>query len=203
MGDEKGKREMKLKEAIVGRRSVRKYRPDPVPVEVIEEIFEYALWAPSGMNRQNWYFIVLTGKLLEEVRKICAKSYREHIKKKVEGVFSKKPEVVEATENFFTTLGEAPVVVLAFADPGPESRETDIQTVSAAIQNLLLLAYEKGLGTCWMTGPTVNEEELKKLLGIEGKNLIALVTLGYPAETPRSPKRRPGRVEYIGFEGGE
>ena len=191
---------MELRDAIKGRRSVRRYKSDPVPKEVIEELFEYALWAPSGMNRQNWYFVVVTGKMRDEIVKICERAYREYIGKKVEKVFSHKPYVVKETKSFFATLGDAPVVILAYADPGPESEKTDIQSVSAAIQNLLLLAYEKGLGTCWMTGPISHAEEFNRLLGIKDKNFVALITLGYPDETPKVPKRKPGRVRYIGFD---
>ena len=191
---------MELREAIKGRRSVRKYKPDPVPKEVIEELFEYALWAPSGMNRQNWYFVVVTGRMRDGIVRICEKAYREYIGKKVEKVFSHKPYVVRETKSFFATLGGAPVVILAYAEPGPESEKTDIQSVSAVIQNFLLLAYEKGLGTCWMTGPISHAEEFNKLLGIEGKNLVALITLGYPDEVPKVPPRRPGKVQYVGFD---
>ncbi|NPA15867.1 MAG: hypothetical protein GXO44_04865 [Deferribacteres bacterium] len=191
---------MELREAIKGRRSIRKYKPDPVPKEVIEELFEYALWAPSGMNRQNWYFVVVTGKMRDEVVKICERAYREYIGRKVEKVFSHKPDVVKETKSFFATLGGAPVVILAYAIPGPESEKTDIQSVSAAIQNLLLLAHEKGLGTCWMTGPISHADEFSKLLGIKDKNFVALITLGYPDETPKAPKRKPDRVRYIGFD---
>ncbi len=191
---------MELREAILGRRSVRRYKPDPVPKEVIEDIMQHAIWAPSGMNRQNWYFIVATGKWRDEVVKICERAYREYIGKKVEKVFQHKPKVIEETKSFFATLGNAPVVILAFAEPGPESEKTDIQSVAAAIQNLLLLAYEKGLGTCWMTGPISHAEEFKKLFGVEDKNFVALITLGYPDETPKPPPRRPGKVKFVGFD---
>ncbi len=199
MGDFQYEGKMGLREAIVGRRSVRRFKPDPVPKEVIEELFEYALWAPSGMNRQNWYFVVVTGEDRDKIVKVCERAYHSHVKGTVEKLFAKAPQVIKATENFFATLGGAPVVVLAYADPGPYSEETDIQSVAAAIQNLLLLAYEKGLGTCWMTGPTFDWEEFNRLLGMEGKKFIALIPLGYPDEEPRPPKRKPGRVEYRGF----
>lgn len=52
---------MDLYEAIKGRRSIRGFKPDPVPKEVLERIFEMAIWALSGMNLQNWYFVVVTG----------------------------------------------------------------------------------------------------------------------------------------------
>ncbi len=190
---------MELKEAILGRRSIRKYKSRPVPKEVLKDIMDVAVWAPSGMNRQNWYFVVVSGDLRDKVVEICYRGYLTYIGKKVEKVFSHKPHVVKETKSFFATLGGAPVVIFAYAEPGPESIITDVQNVSAVIQNILLLAYERGLGTCWMTGPLNMEEEFNRLLGIEGKKLVALITLGYPDEKPRIPPRRGEKVEYRGF----
>ena len=51
-----------LHEAITERRSIRRFKPDPVPKEILERILEMAMWAPSGMNLQNWYFVVIGGK---------------------------------------------------------------------------------------------------------------------------------------------
>jgi len=192
---------MDLKEIIIKRRSIRKYKPDPVPQEILDEIFDIALWAPSGMNRQNWHFVVAGKDLRDKIVDICYKAYLSYIGKKVEDVFKHKPEVIKETRSFFATLGGAPVVIFAYAEPGPESPLTDIQTVAAAIQNLLLVAFEKGLGTCWMTGPLCMEEEFNRLLGVEGKKLIALITLGYPVESPKPPPRRKNKVVYLGFDG--
>ncbi len=190
---------MELREAILGRRSVRRYKHHPVPKEVLEEILEVAMWAPSGMNRQNWFFVAVSGDIRDRVVEICYKGYLTYIGKKVERVFQHKPHVVEETRSFFATLGGAPIVVFAYAEPGPESMFTDVQSVSAAIQNLLLLAYERGLGTCWMTGPLNMEKEFNKLLGIEGKKLVALIPMGYPDEVPKVPPRRDKKVLYLGF----
>jgi len=195
---------MELRDAILGRRSVRKYKSDPVPKEVLEEIMDLAVWAPSGMNRQNWFFVVVAGDLRDRVVEICYQGYLSYIGKKVEKVFSHKPHVVRETRSFFATLGGAPVVIFAYAEPGPESIFTDVQSVSAVIQNMLLLAHERGLGTCWMTGPLNMEEEFNKLLGVDGKKLVALITVGYSDEVPKVPPRRGKKVVYKGFpEDGE
>ncbi len=191
---------MELAEAIKGRRSVRKYKSTPIPKETIMELYELASWAPSGMNRQNWFFVAVTGEYVKKVAEICYKGYMEYIGSKVSSVFSHKPEVVKETTSFFATLGGAPVVIFAYSEPGPESAYTDTQSVSAAIQNLLLAAYEKGLGTCWMTGPLNKEEEFNRLLGVEGKKLVALITLGYPDETPKVPKRKGVKITFLGFD---
>ncbi|RLD99803.1 MAG: NAD(P)H-flavin oxidoreductase [Aquificota bacterium] len=163
-----------------------------------------AVWAPSGMNRQNWFFVVVAGDLRDRVVEICYQGYLSYIGKKVEKVFSHKPHVVRETRSFFATLGGAPVVIFAYAEPGPESIFTDVQSVSAVIQNMLLLAHERGLGTCWMTGPLNMEEEFNKLLGVDGKKLVALITVGYSDEVPKVPPRRGKKVVYKGFpEDGE
>ena len=67
---------MDLYEAIKGRRSVRKFKSTPVPKDLIEKIFEIALWAPSGMNRQNWKFFVLAGERKEELVAISSTSFQ-------------------------------------------------------------------------------------------------------------------------------
>ncbi len=190
---------MELRDAILGRRSVRRYSSRPVPKKVIEEIIDLAMWAPSGMNRQNWFFVVVTGEIRDKAVEICYEGYLSYIGKKVEKVFSHKPCVVKETRSFFATLGGAPVVVFAYAEPGPESPFTDVQSVSAAIENMLLLAYERGLGTCWMTGPLNMEKEFNRLLGVEGKKLVALIPMGYPQDVPKVPSRRGKKVVYLGF----
>ncbi|RLD97525.1 MAG: hypothetical protein DRI92_05515, partial [Aquificota bacterium] len=70
---------MELRDAILGRRSVRKYKSDPVPKEVLEEIMDLAVWAPSGMNRQNWFFVVVAGDLRDRVVEICYQGYLSYI----------------------------------------------------------------------------------------------------------------------------
>jgi nitroreductase len=189
---------MDLYEAIKGRRSVRKYKPDPVPRDVLERTLEMATWAPSGMNRQNWHFVVLTGDKKDELVDVASRSY-DHIEPVLKEVFANKPPVVEATKKFFSKLGGAPVLVFAYYSPTRERPETSVQTVAAAIQNLLLAAHAEGLGTCWMTGPVHIAEQINNRLAIQDKVLVAVLTLGYPDESPPAPRRKPDRVVYEGF----
>jgi len=189
---------MDLYEAIKGRRSVRRFKPDPIPKEIVEKIFEMALWAPSGMNLQNWYFIVMTGEKKEALVQVTSKGY-DHIEPVLKEVFAEKPIVVEATKKFFKRLGGAPVLVFAYYEPTREKPETSFQSVAAAIQNLLLSAHAEGLGACWMTGPLHVAEQINEMLGIRDKNLVAVIPIGYPDQSPPAPKRRPGRVVYEGY----
>ena len=75
-----------------------------------------------------------------------------------------------------------------------------IESVSAAIQNLLLCAHAEGLGTCWMTGPLWVEDDIKKHLSIgDDKKLVALIAIGYADQTPPIPPRKPREIEWLGF----
>ncbi len=189
---------MELYQAIKGRRSIRRFKPDPVPRELIEKILEMAIWAPSGMNRQNWHFRIVTGERKDALVGLASKGY-EHIEPMLKEVFADKPPVVEATKEFFTKLGGAPTVIFAYYEPTKERPETSIQTVAAAIQNLLLAAYAEGLGACWMTGPVHVADQINAFLKIRDKTLVAVIPLGYPDESPPAPKRKPNRVVFEGF----
>jgi nitroreductase len=188
---------MQLEEAIKGRRSVRKFKPQPVPKEIIEKILELAIWAPSGMNRQEWFFLVVQGEKKDELLKIFGAAF-ENIRPNLEKVFTTKPKIVEGMKQFFQTYGGAPVFILAYAGKGP-SGNWDTSSTAVAVQNLLLAAYAEGLGTVWTDGVLIKEAEINALMGIEGKKLVAVVPLGYPDEILRVPPRREGRVQWVGF----
>jgi len=205
---------MELWEAIRQRRSVRKFDPRPVPREILEEIIEKALWAPSRMNTQEWYLVVMTRDKMEDLLPLIREA-GERLKYKLEETFRERPDIIERTLRFFADLGGAPVAVFAFIprtevrlEPGMDSyaryraestRMDNIQSTAALIQNLLLLAHEAGLGSTWMTGPLTLGDEIAALMGLEHMELVAVIPLGYPAHMPKAPPRRPGRVEWRGF----
>ncbi|MBW1710634.1 MAG: nitroreductase family protein [Deltaproteobacteria bacterium] len=188
---------MELFDAIKGRRSVRKFKPDPVPKEVLEGILELALWAPSGMNRQESYFIVVQGEKKEELRKIFSDAFND-MKPTLEKVFAEKPKIVEGMRVFFETYGGAPVFIFAYAGKMPNGG-WDTNSSAVAVQNLLLAAHEAGLGSTWTDGVLRKEKEINEALGIEDRKLICVLPVGYPDETPRVPPRREDRIEWIGF----
>ena len=189
---------MDLSEAIKGRRSVRKFKVQPVSRETLEKILDLALWAPSGMNRQEWYFVVLQGGKKEALLKIFGEAF-EAFRPNLEKVFADKPKIVEGIKGFFQTYGGAPVFILAYAGKSA-SGNWDTHSTAVALQNLLLAAYAEGLGGVWTDGILAKETEINALLRVEGRKLVAVVPLGYPDEVPRVPPRRSGRVQWVGFE---
>jgi nitroreductase len=189
---------MELSEVIKGRRSVRKFKPDPVNRSIIENVLELALWAPSAMNRQDWQFVVVQGPMKEEFLKISASAF-DQFKPMLEKTFKDKPKIVEGMKSFFETYGGAPIIILAYAGKLPNGQD-DVWSISLAVQNLMLAAYEAGLGTAWTDGVVfAKEKEINDLLGIQGKKLVCVIPLGYPAEEPKKPPRREGAIQWIGF----
>jgi len=153
-------------ELIKGRRSIRRYRPEPVERDKVIYCLEAARWAPSAGNRQPWEFIVVTEP---ETRKRLAEVHR-----------------------WGRHMAEAPVVVVALADPSRDPSYWQ-QDLGAAIQNLMLAAYSQGLGTCWIgvSGNPEYEEKFREILGVPSHlRVVTAITLGYPAEAP-SKDRRP------------
>lgn len=164
---------MAFLELVRRRRSIRKYKPDPVPQEKLEYVLEAARWAPSWGNRQCWRFTVVTD---EDKRKAIA------------------------TREW---AAEAPAIIVGCAIPSLSGSKFDQQyymlDMGIAMEHLILAAAEQGLGTCWISGQ-FDEETVKQALKIpHDMRVVALTPLGYPAETP-SPKDRKGLDEIVKYE---
>jgi nitroreductase len=186
---------MELSEAIRGRRSVRCFRTDLVPRDVLERILELAQWAPSAMNRQDWQFIVVEGEKKEALLKITATAF-EHFRPILEKSFPDKPKVIDASKRFFETYGGAPVIILAYGGHFPTG-EADPYSVALAVQNLLLACHEAGLGAVWADAAVFyKEKEINELMGMTGRKLVCLIPIGYPDDTPKAPPRKEGRVRW-------
>jgi nitroreductase len=195
---------MEVREAIYGRRSVRSYQNKAVGKEIIREILEGACMAPSAINLQPWYFLAVSNE--NERKKFLGYMNETYSKFKpiLESRFAANPAVVEETGRFLTTLGGAPVVVLAFLlkdEPAPSQGGGlgAIMSVAAAIENMLLMAYDKGLSACWITAPTEfgPAERIRADFAPDKGKLLGAVVLGYSEQKPAAPRRREGRFNII------
>lgn len=196
---------MEFRDVVLGRRSVRKYAERPVEDAVLEEILEAALWAPSGVNLQPWYYVVIrTPEKMEQFKAIMAEvseKNRAHLEER----FAAHPQVVEQTLSFVRHLGHAPVVVLAFRDKPDYSwalqDEGIVQSIAASMENLLLSAWDHGVAGCWMTAPAQAHmtEEIRDIFAPGHGALVCIATLGYAGENaiPPAPKRKPDRYKLI------
>ncbi len=194
-----------------GRRSVRNFRQEPVPREVLEKVLEAAIWAPSATNLQPWRFVVLQGarkgELVELLRRFVA------------GLQPGLNPVLwvhrAGLARCAAIIEGAPVAITAWAMVTPEDRRLRlvargdrtplfswsmvVQSVAAAVENLLLAAHALGLGAVWLGYPNLAAPEIASWLHEEGE-LMATVALGYPAEEPSTRRRRPLR-EVVRWEG--
>lgn len=180
---------------IKTRRSIRSFTDKEIPDGLLEKILQTAIWAPSGKNYQNWHFYVLKGKKLRDFVKIYAKSWR-FVKPTLENKL--KPKILDLTEKFFYTIGNAPAVILVFSDKLPgEEYITTIGSVFLAVQNILLLAHKEGIGTCVLGRVEENANDVKELLGVENLEFLCGVALGYYEKEPPEPPRKEGRIHWV------
>ncbi len=177
---------------LKSRRSIRRYRPDPVPGLLIERILEAAIWAPSAHNRQPWRFAVTTAPA---TRESLARAMGERLRRDLEADGAPEALIIKDTQRSFSRITGAPcliVVCLSMLDMDtyPDERRQHLeflmaaQSAAMAGQNLLLGAAALGLGTCWMCAPLFAPDVVRDLLNLpEDWQPQGLVTVGYPAET--------------------
>ncbi len=191
---------MDVFEAIRRRRAVRRYSPDPVSREDVHTILDAANWAPSAMNRQQWEFLVVTGKKIREMGESYRAIIEEYTKNwdpsPLRGSLSREEFI-----RFAGSYGRAPAVIVVLTEMS-DSRDlskANLESASAAMENLLIAATALGLGTCWMTGPLRDEQALREILAIPNdREIVAVTPLGYPEGTPNDqPRLDPGLEQKV------
>jgi nitroreductase len=168
---------VELMEVIKGRRSIRKYRPDPVPDEVLQKVFEGVRWAPSWANTQCWEVIVV----------------------KDAKVKSELATTLNKMNPALSSMTGAPVVLALCGKKGVsglhKSRTFTVEgdwllfDTGIAIQNLCLTAYSLGLGTVIIG--SFDHKKAQEILGVpQNVEVVAMTPLGYPAAEGMTPKRK-------------
>jgi nitroreductase len=187
---------LQLWTAIKERRSIRKFKPDSVPREVLEELIKKAMWAPSAMNTQPWKFFVLTGAQKDQIINIAAKC-STRLDERLKQLF--KDNMRNLVRGYLKDLGGAPaVVVVLTSKPNMQGYMLgSYESSTAALYNFLLLAHEAGLGTCWMTGPLWVEDEILEFLDHTDWRLVGLTPVGYPDQSPPIPPRKDETIVWL------
>jgi nitroreductase len=183
--------------AIAARRSIRKFRDVPVPDDMLHTILQAAIQAPSGKNRQPWRFVVVRGDKRAEMVRVMREGidYVETLNLDF-GIGSSRwtAQVMErapVTIFVFNDAQEHTPGKLMWDEPGDV---VDVQSIGAAVQNMLLAAQELGLGTLWICDVFYAYNELIAWLG-ETRQMIAAVSVGYPDESPAArPRKAPDEV---------
>jgi nitroreductase len=182
---------MELKEAIYTRRSVRKFKDQPVSKETINSLIEDAIQAPSATNSQPWAFVVIQDAEL-------LKKYSDRAKVIMLELMGNNPDAngykaILANPNF-NIFYNATSLVIIYATPAGHLAKGDC---CLAAQNLMLSAHDKGLGTCWIgfSMPLLDSAEMKKELGVpENYSAVAPLIIGYPDVVAASSSRKPPQI---------
>ena len=184
--------------AIYNRRSIRKFLDTPLSKEDVIEIIQSGMNAPSSKNRQPWKFVVVQGAEKEEMLKVFRRGISRE--ENESALLPQSREHIAGAKYTVDSMTEAPVIVFVMNSLGksilaglsPEERISEIcniQSIGASIQNMLLAAAEKGIGSLWICDIYFAYSELCQWLNSPGQ-LVAAVAFGYPNEFPEARPRK-------------
>jgi nitroreductase len=190
------------------RRSIRTFKADPVPRGIVLRLIEAAITAPSASNKQPWKFLIVEGRdVIDDVAGIV----RRAVDEVALSVPKESQDAFRAYGDYFTRFEKAPLVIVPIYKPmtilsnlvGPDlptarrqaisemEKDSGLAGTAMALQNMLLVAHEMGLGASGMTGPLLAHEELRARLDVPSAwKILALVPVGYPDEIPLPPGRK-------------
>lgn len=186
---------MQVSEAIRSRRSVKRYTEGAVPRDRIEALLDVVCWAPNHRMTEPWEFYVLGSG--------CQRVYAE-VRAKMKAETVEDPDAAEAVrEKVERESLEIPrlLAVASRVAEDPVIREEDFAAVWMGIQNLLLSAWDAGLGGYIRTGPILEKPRIRSALGIpDDQRLLAFIQLGEPAAVPDPKPRTPAaeKTRWLG-----
>jgi len=189
---ERGALHLEFKDVVVKRRSVRKFKKDPVPNKALRNVLEAGRWAPSAGNSQPWRFAVVTNA---EVKAKIAQSCTRFSKKHWKQFPPERAKYLAARGGTWdkSYMKDVPVlVVVCYSSPEKVKDELVAGSVWMAVENMLLAATDEGLGSCVYTFLNTKEENgLKQILHVSPKDRIAcMIQLGYTRTEPPLPFRK-------------
>lgn len=228
MVDTNSTSQMGLFEAIHSARSLRRFRPDPVPEALLEQILDAAIRAPSAGNAQNWAFILVRDA---HVRRALGAIYRK-ASKIADAMYAARGRPAHLSERQFQSMlstgshlwehmGDAPVILIPClcraVVPPPESLPADMRahypdelayvqrirgaSIYPAVQNILLTCRALGLGTTITTNHIRCEEDVRSLLALpEDYDTFAMMPIGWPVD-PFGPLTRKPLGEVVHLDG--
>jgi nitroreductase len=201
-----------LEKLIKGRRSIRKWKNQEVPDELLKKAVELATWAPNGGNYQGWRFIIvkqkeIIAKMANAVQAVSdkiaswpeAKSWQEDVKRyqKNASFFRNAPACIGVVSGRYQSPMDK--VLMARESFDPEAKEimgfrrsapTAVQSTAAAVATMLLAFHQMGLGAVWLVSPIQAKKEIEAILNVPSNiDLICLIAVGYPGESPQKERK--------------
>lgn len=190
---------MDLHDFLRSRRSVRRFKPDPVPDSTIRKILTTATYAPSAHNRQPWRFVVLTN---EAAKSRLADAMAVDFRRDLEHDDLPEAEIHKQLEKSHLRIMSSPVIIVVFMDLSemdvyPDARRMEAERIMA-IQStanvglqLLLASHAEGLGCVWTCAPLFTPNSVRAAFNLSITwEPLEMFLVGYPAETPKLRERK-------------
>ena len=155
---------MELMNIIKTRRSIRKFKDEPVPDNQIYEILEAGRWSPSGKNNQPWRFVVIKNKTIKE--KLAA--------------LTKYSPIIKSSDF---------CIAVFYHTPSGYDRDKDLMSIGSSIQNMMLQAHSMNIGSVWLGEILKNKDKINPILEIDQENEnMAIIAFGYSDEEADSDR---------------
>lgn len=202
-----------LLELVKSRRSVRKWKPDPVPADTLMRAIEAASWSPNSGGRQPYHCYVITnrdkiaaiGCAVQEVTDYLADLCDEEADKPMverwrqnSCFFAKAPALIAVSAGIYQSVADKLQVChmddlkVAEINRCRQIASSRVQTVGCFVDHLLLALHTLGLGAVYMAGPVQAKTAVEKIIGMSSdEDFVALVPVGYADEAPIAPARKP------------
>jgi nitroreductase len=173
-------------DAIQTRRTIKEFRSDPIPEETFWRVLDAVRWAPNHRLTEPWRLTIIGKESREGLADALAAQAASGQDLSV---------VAKAKTEARRKVTSSPVLlaVTCRLDGNPAQQAEDVAAVCAAMQNLQLAAWSEGIGSHWNTGKVTRLPETAALLGLSERSeqLVGFLYLGYPAQVPEPPNRRP------------
>jgi nitroreductase len=183
-------------EAIMTRRSVRKFEHRQIPDEVLEKILRAGTYAPSALALQPWAFVVVQDQdFLRKISEYCIPILLSHMKNAHDGLSDLFRSLLESKN--YSIYYYAPTVIMIIGKTKSRFREIDC---SLCAQNMMLAAHALGIGSCWIGSTDVAYDNNELMAGFripEGYSPVGTIAFGYPAEKPEDPGRNPPSLIWV------
>jgi coenzyme F420-0:L-glutamate ligase/coenzyme F420-1:gamma-L-glutamate ligase len=177
------------------RRSIRHFKPDPIPDSIIQRILTTAAFAPSAHDQQPWRFCVVTNP---SVKTRLGRAITSQMRADMQAKGADESDIEKRVTLSLRRMDEAPVIIILCRDitavrtDAPEEVIMGIQSTALAGLQLLLAAHAEGLGGCWICWPLYAQEATRSALNLpETWEPQAMFFIGYPDETPEVKEREP------------
>ena len=184
---------MDLKEAIYSRRAVREFTGEPMKDEVLRQLIDAAIQAPSAVNHQPWLFSVVRDRSL--LARISTEA-KAHMLKTSMAAASHHFQAILSNSDFDIFYHASALVVISAAAEGPWA----VEDCALAAENLMLTACAAGLGTCWIgfAQSWLGTPDGKAALNLSSTNVpVAPIIVGYPKSVPAPVPRRAAKIDWI------